>query len=437
MGDLVEIYPPEKQLRYAVYSVRNVTPDGLLFNRSFIVLKNGYGVIVRFTRLHEYSGAYDKRTTIPLESNPEGKMYFIVMMLNYVLVDHGDEFGVRHVFDITKDMLASFFNDYGLEPMSDGSHRCAERVERCISVVTAFMASLASNRKYAGYMKIKKKDLYEEKLIYTKGGKPVKKLIPDFKATVINDEKVIFRDIPTKAVEILIPMAFRYAPDIAFALCLQAFAGLRASEAMNVRQEGSPYGPGITFTEIGGQVTEAAIDLRRELALRSDGAEVGLIKRTRIQRVYPEFIATFCEAYRLHKQYLAGVSFEEDYAPMFVNRDGMAMSYESYRQKFKDLVNNHLRPELIKSSDPELRIYGQLLYENDLSTQCLRHWFTVQLVLRNKEIGDIQFWRGDKNPESAFTYMQNKGELTKALKHTNETLTEILIMLGGELYGKL
>ena len=293
MGDLVEIYPPEKQLRYAVYSVRNVTPDGLLFNRSFIVLKNGYGVIVRFTRLHEYSGAYDKRTTIPLESNPEGKMYFIVMMLNYVLVDHGDEFGVRHVFDITKDMLASFFNDYGLEPMSDGSHRCAERVERCISVVTAFMASLASNRKYAGYMKVKKKDLYEEKLIYTKGGKPVKKLIPDFKATVINDEKVIFRDIPTKAVEILIPMAFRYAPDIAFALCLQAFAGLRASEAMNVRQEGSPYGPGITFTEIGGQVTEAAIDLRRELALRSDGAEVGLIKRTRIQRVYPEFIATF------------------------------------------------------------------------------------------------------------------------------------------------
>jgi integrase len=206
---------------------------------------------------------------------------------------------------------------------------------------------------------------------------------------------------------------------------------------MNVRQEGSPYGPGITFTEIGGQVTEAAIDLRRELALRSDGAEVGLIKRTRIQRVYPEFIATFCEAYRLHKQYLAGVSFEEDYAPMFVNRDGMAMSYESYRQKFKDLVNNHLRPELIKSSDPELRIYGQLLYENDLSTHCLRHWFTVQLVLRNKEIGDIQFWRGDKNPESAFTYMQNKGELTKALKHTNETLTEILIMLGGELYGKL
>ena len=284
---------------------------------------------------------------------------------------------------------------------------------------------------------VKKKDLYEEKLIYTKGGKPVKKLIPDFKATVINDEKVIFRDIPTKAVEILIPMAFRYAPDIAFALCLQAFAGLRASEAMNVRQEGSPYGPGITFTEIGGQVTEAAIDLRRELALRSDGAEVGLIKRTRIQRVYPEFIATFCEAYRLHKQYLAGVSFEEDYAPMFVNRDGMAMSYESYRQKFKDLVNNHLRPELIKSSDPELRIYGQLLYENDLSTHCLRHWFTVQLVLRNKEIGDIQFWRGDKNPESAFTYMQNKGELTKALKHTNETLTEILIMLGGELYGKL
>ena len=106
------------------------------------------------------------------------------------------------------------------------------------------------------------------------------------------DANVIFRDIPTKVIEILIPMAFRYAPDIALAMCLQAFAGLRASEAMNVRQESSPYGPGLIITEVGGKVHGIKIDLRKELVLRSDGTEIGLIKKARMQDVYPPFVGT-------------------------------------------------------------------------------------------------------------------------------------------------
>lgn len=60
------------------------------------------------------------------------------------------------------------------------------------------------------------------------------------------------------------------------------------------------------------------------------------------------------------------MEFEKEYAPMFVNSRGKAMSYESYRKKFKSLVNDHLRPALLASEDPELRIYGQLLCENSL-----------------------------------------------------------------------
>lgn len=116
---------------------------------------------------------------------------------------------------------------------------------------------------------------------------------------------------------------------------------------------------------------------------------------------------------------------------MFVNQNGKAMSYENYRQRFKKLINAHLRPLLVKSSDPELRIYGQLLYENNLGTHAMRHWYTVQLVLRGEDIANIQFWRGDKNPESAFTYLQNKGELTRELKESNERLMEILLETGG------
>lgn len=115
MGDLMEMNPPEQDQRYAVYSVRNTAEDGLIYTRSFIVIKNGYGVIVRFTRLQEYAGVYVNGTYRPLTSNPEAKLYFICGMLNYCLVDHGARFGIRHVFSITREMLAEYFDHYAME----------------------------------------------------------------------------------------------------------------------------------------------------------------------------------------------------------------------------------------------------------------------------------------------------------------------------------
>ena len=119
MGDLMEMNPPEQDQRYAVYSVRNTAEDGLIYTRSFIVIKNGYGVIVRFTRLQEYAGVYVNGTYRPLTSNPEAKLYFICGMLNYCLVDHGARFGIRHVFSITREMLAEYFDHYAMEQLPE------------------------------------------------------------------------------------------------------------------------------------------------------------------------------------------------------------------------------------------------------------------------------------------------------------------------------
>lgn len=427
-----DIRPPETIKRYAVHSERRTLPDGRIFTRSFIVIKNGYGVIERFTRLHSYIGVYSNKTYKPIQANPEAKLYFIVSMLNYIIVDHGKELGASHVFDITKPMLEKYFNDYAQNEGSAGSYRSEETVSMCIRTVTSFMARLCS--RFRGQMSIDKSELFIEKTYVSKRGRKMTKRIPAFQATGVPVNKVIFRDIPTKALEILLPLAFRYAPDIAFGLCLQAFAGLRASEVCNVRQECSPIGAGLQFTEIGGVTREIGIDLTKEVILRSDGAEVGRIKRERIQKVYPAFIGTVLKAYDLHKAYLKTVSYEPDYAPMFVNSYGKAMTYELYRRKFKSLVNEYLRPKLICSDDPELRIYGQMLYEHHLGTHSLRHWYTVQLVLRGENIAGVQSWRGDKSPESAFVYLQNKGDLVRVLEETNERLMDLLLEVGSELY---
>ena len=90
----------------------------------------------------------------------------------------------------------------------------------------------------------------------------------------------------------------------------------------------------------------------------------------------------------------------------------------------------------MKSGDPELRLYGQKLCENTLTPHSLRHWFTVQLVLRGATISEVQHWRGDSNPQSAFEYLQDKGDLAKELKETDSRLLELLMKTGEELHGK-
>ena len=66
----------------------------------------------------------------------------------------------------------------------------------------------------------------------------------------------------------------------------------------------------------------------------------------------------------------------------------------------------------------------------------MRHWFTVQLVLRGENIAGIQYWRGDTSPQSAFEYLQNKGDLVRELRTADERLTKILMAAGKEIYGQ-
>ncbi len=82
---------------------------------------------------------------------------------------------------------------------------------------------------------------------------------------------------------------------------------------------------------------------------------------------------------------------------------------------------------LLNHEDAECRLYGQLLYENSLGSHCLRHWFTVSLVLMGEDVAQVQYWRGDSSPESALAYLQNKGELIRELAAANEGFAELLV----------
>ncbi len=425
---------PEKIQRYSVYTCEGRLEDGMVFSRSFIVIRNGYDMIVRFTRLQDYAGVYRKGSFVPITSNPKARLHYICRMLNFIIVARGNYYQVRHVFDITKSMMESFFADYAISLKRDGTHRGEACINDCISSCTRFMANLC--REFGGYMKVSMEELYDEKFVKKIHGQRRTVYVPAFTAAGVPEAKPIFRDLPTKAFQVLIRLAYRYAPDIAFAMCLQAFAGLRPGEVCNVRQESSPIGAGLFITETGTQITRVEIDLRKEYRLRSDGIEVGRIKKERIQCVYPKFLQAFSDAYAYHKEWLSTQKCEEEYRPMFINSRGKAMRYQNYLDRFHELVEKYFRPELLKSGDPELCLYGQLLSTNTLGPHALRHWYTVQLVLWGEGVAGIEYWRGDTNPQSALTYLQNKGDLNRELRMTNDAFADLFMKIGQELHNE-
>jgi integrase len=420
------------QYRYAVYEHKLVLDVTNAYTRSFIVVKNQYDVIVHFTCFHNYIDAYAKGVCVPLASDAKTKMHYVCSMLNFILIENFETIGVEHVFGVEKEMLDVFFQDYAFTKRPDGSYRSRQTVEKCVSAVIGFFRKLC--RSFEGYMKISSKDLYDEKTVLTKRGRLHKKLVPNFKVRTVASEKIIFRDIPAKVFQVIVNQAFRYKPEIVFAICLQAFAGLRPGEVCNMRQECSPLGRGLTFTVVDGVVKTVEIDLSVEYVLRSDGVRCGGIKKERRQRVYPAFLPAFCKAYEFHKHSLRG-GFEQDYCPMFVGSWGMAMTYFDYRRKFQHLITEHVRPTLLNNDDPECRLFGQLLYEHKLGPHALRHWYSVQLVLMGEDIAGLQYWRGDSSPESAIGYLQNKGDLIKELSVANDMLADFLTSEGGRLYG--
>jgi len=418
------------EYRYGLYFHKQTAPDGSIYTKPLIVLRNGYGDIVRFTRLHQFADASASKVFVPITSSGKERLYHVCSMLNYIIIEKYGQFGIDHVFQINRELLNAFFQSYAADPDGNGNLRNQVTVEKCINNCVEFFRKL--KRRYGEEVALNLDELYSEQTILGRNGRRIVKRVPLFQVRGVVKQREVFNDLPTKAFKVLLALAFRYAPDIAFAFCLQSFAGLRAGEALNVRQEDSPLGGGIIFTRIGSFVRKIEIDLTRELQLRSDGVITGGIKKARIQCVYLPFIQAFTAAFEQHKSWLEKQDYEKEYCPMFINSKGLAMTYKDYKYRYQQLIEKRFRPALLESEDEELRLYGQLLYENNLGLHALRHWFSCQLALRGEDIAQIQFWRGDSSPESAFTYLQNKGDLVRELETSSEFLTEILMQEGAE-----
>jgi len=134
-----------RDYHYAVYEHKLEYANHLAYIRPFIVLRNQYGVIIRFTVFHNFIGVYEGNVCSPLTSDASTKMLYVYAMLNYILLEHYERFGINHVFEVTKNILNIFFQDYAKEKLSNGTYRSKQSVEKCIFSVVGFFRKLCIN----------------------------------------------------------------------------------------------------------------------------------------------------------------------------------------------------------------------------------------------------------------------------------------------------
>lgn len=358
----------------------------------------------------------------------------VIRFLNYAFFYEG----IMCLDELTADIAERFLKRYGLCVLPDDDekqHRAKDTVSKCIGYVFDFLLLLIEDRK--GKIRMKKKDLYREVVARDKYGKAYVKKVPRFDVEYIDIDRLILRDIPNAAFDIMYDHFIRKHPELLGVFMLCAFVGLRPSEACNVRREDSPFGPGIRFITVNGEIRKIKIDLTKELKLRSDAVSVGGIKRERTQEVCPVFIDAFMQTYDYYIKYLEKQNYEKEFAPFSVNRSGKALTYASFKNQFNKIIKDELVPIFLKSDDPDVVIFGQLCLEHSLGPHALRHWFTVQLVLSGiDDPASLQFYRGDKNPMSAITYLNNKGELEKMYKRINDEVYEYQYWKAKKMFGE-
>lgn len=406
-----------EDLRFGVYEQKLVYDADKLIRRQLIVLKDQDGDIVGWTDFHKYARSGKKSLSRSIYSGQDRRCIYAALLLNYVFFD---KYHITKLTDITVEMVRCFLTDYGLCRLpedTEDTHRTKNSVNICISQILDFLDLMIRDNPSC---KMKIDELYRTEKVFDRRRKRyIDKKVPTFEVNYCSNNRKIFRDIPEGAFQIIMNEITENHRNILMLAALSAFAGLRPSECCNVRRTDSALGSGILFEMTDGEVTNITIDLTEEKNLRSDMVSVGGIKKERTQKVYPAFLEVFTDCYNLYMKYIEGNPYEAEYGALTNTSVGKAYTYESYYQEFKKVVQASI-PIMLSGDDPQTVNYGHLLQEHNISPHILRHWFSVKLTLYGEDVAGLMNWRGDKSPESALTYLQNKSELEKQYERVSD-----------------
>lgn len=434
-------YESKPAYTFGVYT--STTPDdtGRRILKNYIVIKDQFKNVVAFTGLEAFAFPYDGNTPDPDNNTTKPlNLNYICRSLNYIFDIHR----VDSLSQITMPMIRDFWCHYASEPKHPrdvddemqeytDKYKSQQSIDSCIYAVSHFFAQLSA----ASVVMIHVDDLLKEDIVLRNSRIPGRKiehlaLIPKFSKeakTCVRREQ--FRDILPPVMQVILDEAIRHDPMIYGAIEFQNTTGARPGSAMSMRQANSPISttPGITIERAGTRVTGIQIDINTEYILRSDGVDIGGIKKERTIDVYHGFFKEFIKAYEHHMSLLTtqyASKIEQAYLPMFVDYRGKAMTYHTYHNRLKSLITEHVRPRLLASDDPVLLVTGLKLLNQTLAPHAFRHYFTCRLVLAGLNEDQIKFYRGDASIDSAETYVKNKGLIIQMTENAHANAIEEL-----------
>lgn len=400
------------------------------------------GSILRMTDYHQFVGDKTKRRRIYKQNNDEIRR--VCNFLNYVFFKKYFFYKAESLAEIPFEAAQNYLTEYASTKNRFNEYPSAQSVEKERAAISMFMFNTCKYRD-------DKEHYYARKVMRGKSadteGFEIKKgrhIFWEYEIPVRykgDYEYNLVRDVPGEAIIAILKWVRLKAPDLYLAVLLQLCAGLREGEVVNIRRFDSMYPGGIIYSKENGEFTSFEIDLRKNYMLRSDGKQVGRIKRHRKQQVYTPFLKVVQEAYEYHMKLMEFKDIEDE-KPLFVterrnSKTGkhMAITEANYCKRIKNIVTKYVIPELLKSDSVELNMFAQSVNEGSWGLHAFRHWFTVMLVLNNEDINSIAFWRGDVSLATAYAYLQDKGELMDRYTQVTNKISQYLMGVILEMKG--
>ncbi len=255
-------------------------------------------------------------------------------------------------------------------------------------------------------------------------------------------EKPLLRACPEYFIDSFLKYSKRYKPNCWVAANFSGVTGLRPAEVLNLRHPCSEYGTNIDITRQEGIIVAISIDIRKEeweRPLSSNNTPVGRIKRPRLVGVYPKYLKSFEDAY---DTYLKMTQFyeREKQGPLIVQKrvthkteKHMAYNYQNYYMDFKEVCQKYVIPELLEmGGEPEY--YAKQLSNSRYGPHMFRHAFSCRLADEGAAWNIIQFYRGDKTPDTAAGYLLNGGAFDSCIL-CNATFIEEKMKEKGKEFG--
>lgn len=420
--------------RFAVHKI-TYSENMCFVTRHFIVLKDTTtNLVIKITDFADYVLYRVTADTNAYHTN-EAVLYTTCQFLNYVFFEHYEKYHITTIYDLNWNMFQDYISEYcSTRKKSDGNYPGKASIQNKRAALCIFGEMLCH------YHKEKMRFLHRHQFIHTKlcrdGNKTFECNIYQLHVKYFRDDNNellhLSRDMPLDLADRILKMAEIYEPDLCFPIVLQLYGGLRSGEVCNVRGKDSILGPGIIIQSIpildkyGNRVLHPQsiqLDLRHVYALRSDGKEVGKIKKKRLASIYGPFVDIVYRYYLKHLELIKDKECEDTKPLMLCKNQNQntgiyyAQNKADYCDRVKKLFFNYVLPSCENDANPDLAVFYLNMRNHSWGPHALRHWFTVYLIYCGvDDVAELMFLRGDRSPKSASDYIKNKGVIMQTYK---------------------